>query len=98
MTSASSRRGGAVLAAAALAAGAAGCSLDERTIVVQPETIVLGSFETDALQSDDARFGTWQDYSYGPAAARLVPSIVWIDDGPGCPNSNWCLSLAWQLT
>jgi hypothetical protein len=29
--------------------------------------------------------------------ARLVPSLVWIDDDPGCPNSNWCLSLRWQV-
>jgi hypothetical protein len=95
MISASNRRAAAALAA--LAAGAAGCALDERTIVVQPETIVLGSFESDTLQADDARFGAWQTYSYGTTMAMLVPSILWLEDGPGCPNSNWCLSLQWQL-
>lgn len=74
----------------------AGCAIDERTLVVRPDSIVIGSFEAGTLQADDPRFGAWSAYSHGTALAMVTSSLRFFDDG--CPSSNWCLALDWELS
>jgi hypothetical protein len=91
--------------AAVLALGAAaGCSVDNRTLMTGPGpnaistgAILIGTFENGVARPEDPRFATYQYYAYNPdtnlpPGAYVRSPIV----APGY-NSNYALGLDWEV-